>query len=184
MSSEKEEGRLHDKRVGDIMIPLKDYPHLPVWSTLREAIEVMHRAQLKVRGRRSLPRSVLLFDLDGSIAGMVRRRDIIRGLEPKFLVSRPLDYRMKLFDVSVDPHLSELSPDKLVKGIREQAARPVEEVMRPIRRTIDFDAHVLTAAYEMVNYSMTLLPVLRDGKVVGAVRSVDVFHELAEIALS
>jgi CBS domain containing-hemolysin-like protein len=184
MTSEKKDREFQSKRVADIMIPLDDYPHLPVWSTLREAIELIHKAQLTVRGRKSLPRSILLFDLDGSIAGMVRRRDIMRGLEPNFLISRPLDYRMKLFDVSIDPNLSELPHDKVVKGIREQADRPVADVMRPIKCTVNHDEHIIKAAYEMVNNRVTLIPVLQEGKVVGVVRTVDVFRDLAEIVLS
>ena len=171
------------RRVGEIMIPLDDYPHLPVWTTMLEAIRMMHESQLDHQGRKSLPRVILLFDLDGSVAGTVRRRDLMRGLEPKFLVSQPLEYRMKLFDVQVDSNLSELPFDKVVKGIREQVDRPVTDVMRPLGRTIDFDDHILKAVYEMVNNSLSILPVLQNGKVVGVIRTVDVFHQLAELVL-
>lgn len=171
------------RRVGEIMIPLADYPHLPVWSTVIEAIQMMHEAKLEVQSRKSLPRIVLLFDLDGSIAGTVRRRDLMRALEPSFLVSQPLDYQRKLFDVEVDPNLSELSFDRVVKGIREQSHRPVTDVMRPIERTINYDDHVMTAVNVMVTYSLSILPVTRGKKVVGVVRTVDVFHELAEVVL-
>ncbi len=177
------EAELGMPRVGEIMIPLQDYPHLPVWSSLRDAVEMMHRAELEVRGRKSLPRIVLLFDLDGTIAGTVRRRDLMRGLEPKFLVSQPLDYRIKLFDVEVDPNLTELSFDKVIHGIREQVDRPVTDVMRPIERTINFEEHLIKAVYEMVSHSLSILPVVRGKKVVGVIRTVDVFHELAELAL-
>jgi CBS-domain-containing membrane protein len=165
------------------MIPLADYPHLPVWSSILEAVQIMHEASLEVRGQKSLPRIVLLFDLDGSIAGTVRRRDLMRGLEPSFLVAQPLEYRRKLFDVEVDPNLSELSFDRVVKGIREQAHRPVTDVMRPIEQTISFDDHVMKAVNEMVTYSLSILPVVRRAKVVGVIRTVDVFNELAEVLL-
>ena len=171
------------RRVGEIMIPLADYPHLPIWSTLVEAIELMHNTNLEVRGRKSLARIILLFDLDGSIAGTVRRRDLMRGLEPSFLVSQPLEYREKVFDVEVDPNLSELSYDRVVNGIREQAERPVTDVMRPIDITVSYDAHVITAVYKMVNNGLSILPVIQHKKVVGLVRTVDVFEELAELVL-
>ena len=175
--------RMETRSIGDIMIPLEDYPHLPVWSTLREAIQIMHGAEIKHRGRVSLPRTVLLFDLDGSIAGTVRRRDLMRGLEPEFLVSEPLEYRKKLFDVDVDPNLSEMSYDKMIKGIREQADRPVTDILRPIETTINVQDHLMKAIYELVGRGLTVLPVLDRGKVVGVIRTVDVFHELAEIVL-
>jgi len=183
MASRNNKNGMETRRVGEIMIPLEDYPHLPVWSSLLEAVEMMHRAELEVRGRKSLPRIILLFDLNGSIAGTVRRRDLMRGLEPRFLVSKPLEYRRKLFDVDIDPNLSELSFDKVVKGIRARVNRPVTDIMHPIEITIDFDDHIMKAVYEMVSYSLSILPVLRNNKVVGVIRTVDVFHELAEFVL-
>ena len=180
MASGESENKREMRQVGEIMIPLKEYPHLPVWSSMFEAIEMMYQAELVVRGRTSLPRILLLFDLDGSIAGTVRRRDLMRGMEPRFLLGQSLRQRIKLFDIEVDPHLSELWPDKWVEGIKEQVDRPVTDVMTPIERTIDHDELVMNAVYEMVNHDLIILPVLQDGKVAGVIRTVDVFRELAK----
>ena len=169
------------KRVVEIMVPLELYPSVRDSATLQEAIEVIESAQLEVDLRKSLPRALLVFDSIHVLVGYVRRRDLMRGLEPKFLVSQPLEYRKKLFDVEIDPNLSELSHDHVVKGIREQAARPVSDVMRPIEATLNAEDHVIKAVYEMVSLDLALIPVLQKGRVVGVVRSVDVFHELAQL---
>lgn len=169
------------RTVGEVMVPLEQYPCVRDNTTLREAVEVIESTQLEVALRKSLPRVLLVYDEIGVYVGYVRRRDIMRGLEPRFLVSKPLEYRKKLFDVAVDPNLSELSYDHVIKGIREQAGRPVSDVMNPIRATINADDHVIKAIYEMVLLDLNLLPVLEDGQVVGVVRSVDVFHELAQL---
>ncbi|MBI5117786.1 CBS domain-containing protein [Candidatus Poribacteria bacterium] len=171
------------KRAGNIMIPLDRYPHIPYWFTLRQAIAEMEKSELETNGRKSLPRILLVFDEAYKLLGMVRRRDILRGLEPKFLTSEPLEYRKKLFNVKVDPTLFELSSEKMVKGIREQAERPVSEVMLPIVATVDYADNIIKVIYEMVDNNVSLLPVLQDQKVVGVVRSVDVFHEAARILL-
>ncbi len=171
------------KRAGDIMIPLDEYPHLPYWFTLRQATVEMEKSEVEIDGRKSLPRVVLIFDEKYQLMGMARRRDIMRGLEPDFLVSRPIESRKTLFDVRVDPNLSELSYDKLLEGMRRQAERPISDVMRPIAATVDHEDHMIKVIYEMVDRGLSLLPVLREGKVVGVVRSVDVFHEIAEILL-
>ena len=183
MASKKRMNESETPRVGDIMIPLEDYPHLPVWSSILDGVRMMHYADLTVDGRKSLPRIILLFDLDGTIVGTVRRRDLMRGLEPKFLVSQPLEYRKKLFDVAVDSNLAELSWDKMANGIREQANRPITDVMRPIRRTIAHHEHLMKAVYEIVINSLSILPVMRENKVVGVVRTVDVFGQLAKLVL-
>jgi predicted transcriptional regulator len=163
------------------MIPIGDYPSINPESTIKEAIEKMEQSQLEVDGRASLPRVLLVLEITGELVGTVRRRDIMRGLEPKHLVTQPLNYRKKLFDVSIDPNLSELSYEAMVKGIHEQANKPVRSIMRPIQIALDFSDHIIKGVYEMVGYGMTLLPVMKDGKVVGVVRSVELFRELAHI---
>ena len=85
----------------------------------------------------------------------------------------------KLFDIAIDPNLTLFSYERVVKGIREQANRLVREVMLPIKTTIGADEPIIKAVYEMVTLSLTLIPVVDNGNVVGVLRSVDLFHELA-----
>ncbi len=171
------------KRAGDIMIPLDKYPHIPHWFTLRQAMAEMENSELEVAGRKSLPRVVLVFDEKYQLLGMVRRRDILRGLEPEFLLEKPLDDRKKLFDVDAQPYLDMVSFDKIIEAVRHRAERPVSEVMIPVVGTADFNDHLVKVVYEMNANRFSLLPVLRDGKVVGVVRTVDCFHEFAKVVL-
>jgi predicted transcriptional regulator len=167
--------------VRDIMIPIDQYPSIRDRASLRDAIAVMKSAQLEVGLRKSLPRVLLVFDEIQVAVGYLRRRDIMRGLEPKFLVSQPMDYRKKLFDIAVDPNLSELSHDRVVKEIREQAERPVSDVMCPIETIFDANDSVMKAVYEMVSLDLALIPVVEKGHLVGVIRSVDVFQELTKL---
>lgn len=171
------------KRAGDIMIPLDRYPHIPYWFTLRQAIAEFEKSEFDINGRKSLPRVVLVFDEAYKLLGMARRRDILRGLEPEFLTSKPLHHRKKLFDVKIDPNISEMSYDTLLKGIQQRAERPISEVMRPIEVTVDVNDHIGKVIYEMVDRNIVHIPVLNNEKVVGVVRSVDVFHEVAKLVL-
>ena len=168
-------------RVRDFMIPVDRYPSVRDNATLREAVAVIENAQLEVELRKSLPRALLVFDGIHVLVGTVRRRDILRGLEPRFLVSQPLEYRRKLFDVAVDPNLAELSFDRVIQGIREQADRPVSDVMQPIQSILSADDHLMKAVYEMVSYDLTLIPVVDGKDLVGVVRSVDAFHQVASL---
>jgi CBS-domain-containing membrane protein len=171
------------KRAGEIMIPLEKYPHVPYWFTLRQVVAEIEKSEILIDGHMAVPRTVLVFDEKYRLMGMVRRRDIMRGLEPEYLTAKPLHYRKKLFDVKVDPNLSELSFDKLLKGMRERSEQPVSSVMLPIMSTVDYDDHLMKVVYEMVANNITLIPVLKAGRVVGAVRSVEVFREVARFVL-
>jgi CBS-domain-containing membrane protein len=174
---------MENVRVADIMIPLDNYPHLPYWFTLRQAMVEIQNFQLEVAGKKSLPRLVLVFDEAYQLLGTARRRDIMRGLEPPFLLSKTRKYRMKLFDIDVDPNLSELSYDKMVESIRKQAERPISDVMQPIKATIGLDDHLLRAVSTFVEHDISVIPVLQDQKVVGVVRTVGVFNELAKLVV-
>lgn len=175
---------MKDTLVRDIMVPLEEYPCIPATHTLRDAIVEMGVQILRKR-QATLPRVVLVFDEHFvELLGMLRRRDIMRGLEPEFLRSGSLEYRRKLFNVDIDPNLSELPYDKFVAGIRRRADLPVGNFMIPIKATINYDDHIMKAVYEMVDQNTSLLPVLKDGNIVGVVRSVDVLAEIALIVSS
>lgn len=169
------------KRVDEFMIPLERYPSVHPDETLLDAVTVIEESQLEVGRRRSLPRVLLVLEDGEALVGIVRRRDIMRGLLPRFLVSERMDYRKKFFDVAVDPNLSELPFDRVLKGIRAQALRPVRDLMQPVTATLRPDDHLMKAVYEMVSLDQSLIPVVEEGRVLGVIRSVDVFHELAEL---
>ena len=166
------------------MIPLSEYPHLHQNQTLKEAIIKIEGFQIKRSGMVSMPRVLLVLDESHKLVGLARRRDIMRGLEPEFLVTKPLRIRKALFDIEVDPNLSEMQFDKLIHGLVERSKRPVRDIMRPAKVFIDINDHIGKAIYEMVDSNLSLLPVMMDDKVVGVVRSVDVFNEMAQLVLN
>jgi len=169
------------KKAEEIMIPLDKYPHVPYWSSLREVIAVMERSVFEINGRQSLPRVVLVFDEQYRLLGSARRRDILRGLAPTFLVGGGVEYRQKIFNVGVDPNLSEMSYDRLIKEVRRQAERAVREVMIPTGVTVRHDEHILKVAYVLVETNVSLIPVMKNDRVVGVVRTVEAMHELAKL---
>jgi CBS-domain-containing membrane protein len=172
------------KRVGDIMIPLEKYPHIPYWFTLRQAIAELEKSVLDIGGRKSLPRALLVFDEKYQLLGVVRRRDILAGLEPRFMQKTHIDHEKALFDLSIDPDLANFSFDETeLDTIREQSGRQIKEVMQSIETSVEFEDHLTKAIYFMLLKDLTLLPVLKQGQVVGVIRSVDVFHEVASVLL-
>ncbi|MFZ5980453.1 MAG: CBS domain-containing protein [Candidatus Zixiibacteriota bacterium] len=172
---------MSSKQAKDIMIPLNKYPHILHTYTLREAVAEMELSIIDVNSQKSLPRALLVFDESNQLLGIVRRRDILRGLEPKFLKTMPVPHRKQLFNIEADPNLVDLSRGKIAKGMQDQADNPVTDVMQPIVTTVDYEDHLAKIIYKMVNMDQNLIPVLKDRVVVGVVRSVDVFNEIASL---
>jgi CBS domain-containing protein len=176
------EERFEKLRAGEIMIPLARYPKVAPEATLRDAMVALSQAQLDMSGCKSLPRVVLVVDGAGALVGLVRRRDIMRGLEPPFLAARPMEHREAQF-VAGDPALVELAYNRVVEGVRKQAKRAVHEVMKPIPATVDASANVVRAIYTMVNNRTSLLPVVQGSAVVGVLRSVELLEELRQLVV-
>ena len=173
---------MKDKPIHEIMVPLAEYPCVSEVQTLRQAVEAMKTKLILREQEVSLARVALVFDRDfRELLGKVRRRDIMRALEPKFLRSGSMPFERKLFDVRVDPNLAEISSDKIVARMRERANCLVRDFMIPITATINYDDHLMKAIHEMVDQNTSLLPVLQEGKVVGVVRSVEVLKEISLI---
>ena len=170
---------METRTVEKIMVPIDQYPHVPESMTLYEAIRVLGQYQIRNRdGQISSPRVLLVTDKDGQFVGILRRRDILRGLEPAFLIGGKVPHQRTAFDVQVDFDLSELSHDKMASGILRRARQFVHEVMMPIAATINHDDHLMKAMNEIVQCNTSILPVLKEGKVIGIVRTIDVMHEV------
>ena len=74
----------YEKIVKDLMIPLEDYPHVPYWFTLNQAVIIVREAAIKFEGSFE-PRAVLVFDEKYALLGILTLKDIVRGLESDIL---------------------------------------------------------------------------------------------------
>jgi len=159
------------KQSGEIMIPLDKYPHIPYWFTLRQAIVEMEKTELDINGQKSTSNILLVFDKKYQLLGIVRQKDIIHGLDPEFLHGISLRYK-KRFNLN-----------EIIKNIKEKAERQVSDVMTFIKVAVDYEDSIIKALYEMIENDISLIPVLKNKKVIGVVRIEDVFHEVANLIL-
>ena len=163
-----------DKKVKDLMIPLEDYPHIPCWFTLRQAMAIIREAAIKFEGAFE-PRAALVFDEKYQLMGILTLRDIIKGLEPRFLQETSL--------VKTDPDLTVCMSDFLGPDMKEHSQRVVSEVMSPIQVTVDGNAPIFKALCMMIQENVGRMPVIKDGKVAGMIRLSDLFVEIARVVL-
>ena len=164
----------YSKKVKDLMIPLEDYPHIPYWFTLRQAMAIVREAAVKFEGSFE-PRAVLVFDEKYQLMGMLTLRDIIKGLEPRFMHETAL--------VKADPNLTVLMGDLFGPGMREASQKPVSEVMSPIKITVQGSDPIAKALFLMIKEGVGVMPVIQDSKVAGMVRLSDLFKEISGLVL-
>jgi CBS domain-containing protein len=168
------------KKVSDLMISLEDYPHVPYWYTLRQAMAIVREAAIKFEGTFE-PRSVLVFDEKYHLLGILTLKDIIRGLTPKSLQGAVAELQAA-FDL--DAALSDLEAEISGPKVKEASQTPVSEVMSPIKATVDAGDSLAKALLLMVKEDVSRMPVMAEEKVVGIIRLSDLFQEISGFVLS
>ncbi len=167
------------KTVRDIMGRVLDFPFAPQWCTVKQAIDILQKA-LPETGGSVHPIGLLVFDERNNLLGSLGIREILRGLEPRFLspskeAQMPEQSEMELsliWDTLFDSQAKDLADHK------------VSEFMIPVRFFLDPEDPVTKAAYLMVHNNLTFLPVLEEKKkLVGVVKMVDVFQQLSNLLL-
>ncbi|MFP3867905.1 MAG: HPP family protein [Desulfobacteraceae bacterium] len=161
-------------KIKDLMIRLEDYPHIPYWFTLRQAMAIVREAAIKFEGVFE-PRTVLVFDEKYQLMGILTLRDIIKGLEPRFLKESYL--------IKQDVSLAVLLGDLFGPGIKKESQKPVSEVMSPIKVTVQADSSIAKAIFLMIKENVGMMPVLQDNKVVGIIRLSELFTEVSGMVL-
>jgi CBS domain-containing protein len=163
-----------EKQVKDLMIPLEDYPHIPSWFSLRQAMAIVREEAVEFENTFEL-RAVLVFDEKYQLMGILTLRDIIKGLEPRFLHESGL--------VNADPSLMIRMADLFDPGLTEASLKPVSEVMSPIKVTIQGNDSIAKAVFLMIKEDVGLMPVIQDDKVIGMIRLSDLFQEISKMVL-
>ncbi len=164
-----------EKKVQDLMIPLEDYPHIPYWFTLRQAMAILREAAITFEGQFE-PLAVLVFDEKYRLMGILSLRDIIKGLEPRFLYE-------KITPAQAEGELPGSLRGLFGPELQKASQRPVSEFMKPNEVTINGDDSIAKALFLMIKGKVSRLPVLQDHKLAGLIRLSDLFKEISDIVL-
>jgi CBS-domain-containing membrane protein len=164
------------KSVKDVMIDVFEFPHIPYWFTIKQAIGITKKSLL-TSDKCLHPLIILVFDEKYNLVGTLTLKDILGGLEPRFL--KPSTRAQVPMDTK--PGLALIWDTLFDKEAKAAAERPVSEVMAPSGAFVRPDDPLTKAAYMMVHNDLILIPVLDDRKkFIGLVRMIEVFHELSE----
>jgi len=90
------------KVVKDLMIDVFEYPHVPYWFTVKQAIMVVKKSVLDTE-KCIQPMAILVFDEKYNILGTLTLKDILKGLESKEKAETPVSEVMIPANVFVEP---------------------------------------------------------------------------------
>ena len=169
------------KKVGDLMVEITEYPHIPYWMSVREAVFLIRSTYDKKSGL-GIHRMVLVFDEKYQLLGVLTLKKLLVGIEPKFLRKDEKSPYQGLTG-SDYAELSALLEGTFDEGCKEEAKKPVSDVMLPIEAKVDVNDSIPKAAFIMIQADVNLIPVMEGEKVRGVLRMSDVFNELTKIVV-
>jgi len=164
------------KLVKEMMVGIFEYPHIPHWFTIKQAIRIVRTAFISTK-KYPEPMAILVFDEKYNLLGTLTLKDILKGLEPRFL-NPETKAQVPEEDES---DLSIIWDTLFNQEIREMAEKPANEIMMPARYFVDPDDPITKAAYLMLHHDLILLPVLENKKkFIGLIRMIEIFDEISK----
>lgn len=157
-----------DKTAEDIMVPISDFNTISEDATLYEAIKVLrgsfHRDGTAWYGHRS----VIVLGDGGDLVGILSLRGLLKAAG--------------LQELDNDPEFKAESWGwYYINRLKTQARMRVRDVMRPLAvATVDAADSVGEVAVALLKHRVNLLPVLKKGKLIGMVRTLDIFMVVGE----
>jgi CBS domain-containing protein len=168
------------KSVRDLMVDVFEFPHIPHWFTIRQAMGVMRKSFVESE-KCIYPQVVLVFDEKYNIMGTFTAREIIKGLEPKLMQVKIKDADIVVVDENA---IINFEARMFSEEVKKNAEKPVSEMMTSVKAFVAPDDSAVKAAIMMVHYNLTVLPVLENKqKLVGVVRMLEAFEEISNIVL-
>ena len=167
------------KTVKEVMIDVFEYPHMPYWFTIRQAVGIMKKTVLDVQ-KCINPQVILVFDEKYNLIGTLTIEDILRGSVPG--LSSPVP--------AAEPNSGSYDANDLARveaslsgaDLKSQLGRPISEIMKPIGATASPEDSIARAAFLMERGNIQVLPVLENKKkLVGIVRTIEVFRVISGI---
>ncbi len=168
------------KVVKDVMTGIFEYPHVPYWFSIGQAIRIVKVSFLSTK-KYPDPMAILVFDEKYNLMGTLTAEGYPEGAGAE--VSKTEWQRPRLLK-RMNQALSLIWDTLFDKGSKDLAEKPVSEIMAPAKYFVEPGDPLTKAAYLMLHHDLILLPVLEGKKkFVGLVRMIEVFDEISNALL-
>jgi CBS domain-containing protein len=175
-----------ERKVRDLMIPIKDYAVTSPEKTLEEAILEMRRIYCEVETGKCTEAGhrTSLVMTDGKLVGIIDFPCILRALMPE--IAGKLSDKLDALGLSIafaeaDAHDLDEARAGFKQRVLQNARTKVGDVMLKLRGHIDADAELMEALKLMHKNKVTVIPVFEGDAVVGVLRDSDLFLATASI---
>jgi len=168
-----------ENSVREVMIPIAEYTTMNADKTVAEAILALRDSfAARISTSRIMEtghRSILVFDPDGRVIGLLAIIDLLNAVMPGYLsapkpaTADSIQYSPMFWSGMFAREVTQLAPKK------------IKDVMSPAPATIGADANLMEAAYTMITLGQRRLAVMAGGEVVGVVREQDLFFEMEKL---
>jgi DNA-binding response OmpR family regulator len=168
-----------EKKARDIMIHVSDYTRINVDNTVREAIQALIRSfeglEYSSRIMQTGHRSVLVFDHNDHLAGILSIQDLIAAIRPAYL-SAPKPSMADSMQYS-----AMFWSGLFTTQVKAMADKSVAELMSDDIISVDEDTNLMEIADLMYRESIRRIIVTSQGRTIGVVREQELFFEIANI---
>jgi CheY-like chemotaxis protein len=174
-------GVKEEKKAGDIMIPLEEYTTVDEDATVKEGVEALKQSFESFASTGKIMetghRSILVFDREGSISGILSIMDLIVAIRPSYLSApKPTMADALQYSPMFWSGLFTIQTKALLK-------KKVKDIMSDPPLTVDEEANLMEVADLLYARNARRLGVTRKGKIVGIVREQEIFFEIVRMAL-
>ncbi len=171
-----------EKKAGDIMIPIKEYTTVYEDQTIREAVDALLKSFKALQARNKVMetghRSVLVFNQDKNLVGILGIRNLIKNVRPSYLLT-PMPSMAD--NIKFSPIFW---PGLFHDQVNQMAGKKVKDIMSPSPPRVDENTNLMELANLMYNLNVRRLVVKRNGELMGIIREQELFFEMAAIMSS
>lgn len=169
-------GKVEEKRVIEVMVPIMEYTVLTGEETLQEAVLKLKESFTSPLATNRLMetghRSILIMDDQKNVKGVLTIIDILTSFLPPYLsASKP----STADSIQYSPMFWK---GMFTQAVKDNRLVKIKEIMSPTPFTIDAGASLMEAAYMMNVNDARRLIVMLSGEVAGIIREQDLFFEI------
>jgi len=163
--------------VRDLVIPLKDFPHLYQDQTLHDAVAVLLSYTCGEYNRIRYA-DILVLNEKNQLCGRVTLQDILISLDPRFKeASKVSGFEGKGAELF---NLITLWEDSFFVECTKWSHIPIKNLMSPIKYTVKGSDPALKALVIMISTKIAVLPAVDEGRVLGVIRLKEIFRAITE----